>query len=166
MPVQLTNRQRRFHVNGPQLAARARACLEHLGLAAGELSVLLVNNRAIRSYNRDWRGVDAATDVISFPMLEGTPTQMRRALEAAPEGDRALGDVVISVEQAYRQADEAGVAPDAELALLMVHGILHLVGYDHEAGAAAARAMRAAEREALTWIGVEAPGLIDRSRIA
>jgi len=164
MPVHLTNRQRRFPVDGARLVRQARACLDHLGMAGAELSVLLVNDRAMRTLNRDFRGVDRPTDVLSFPQHEGGPAAVRRRVtghgpDAAPE----LGDVVISVETAHAQAARAGVAPHGELALLLVHGVLHLAGMDHERGPAQAARMRRAEREALARLGYDAPGLVGRA---
>jgi probable rRNA maturation factor len=160
MPVHLTNRQRRFPVDARGLAAQARACLDHLGLGAAELSVLLVNDRAMRALNRAHRGVAGTTDVLSFPLHEGSPAAIR-ARVAGPEPE--LGDVVISVERARAQAVRAGVTTRAELALLLVHGILHLAGLDHERGPAEAARMAAAERKALKALGLRAPGLVARA---
>jgi probable rRNA maturation factor len=161
MPVHLTNRQRRFPVDGPRLVRQAQACLDHLGMGPAELSVLLVNDRAIRALNRDFRGVDRATDVLSFPQHEGTPAAIRRSVTGAAAP--ALGDVVISVETAHARAAREGIRPHAELALLLVHGVLHLAGLDHERGPAQAARMRRAERETLARLGYDAPGLVDRA---
>jgi probable rRNA maturation factor len=92
-----------------------------------ELSVVFVDDAAIQVLNRDYRAVDAATDVLSFSQGEGDEGF------ALPEGaTRHLGDVIISAETARRQAGEYGVALQDEVAHLLVHGILHLLGYDHE----------------------------------
>lgn len=97
--------------------------------------------------NRDYRGLDKPTDVLSFPQEENLPDapQMPRS------GPRLLGDIVISVETAARQAQEHGIALERELALLAVHGVLHLIGYEDETEEGAER-MRQREREIL---GVE-----------
>jgi len=90
-----------------------------------EVSLVLCGDAAIRKLNKRWRGFDKSTDVLSFPQLEG---------EVAPQPPGAplvLGDVVISLPTAKRQAKEAGKALEEELALLWVHGLLHLLGYDH-----------------------------------
>jgi probable rRNA maturation factor len=160
MPVLLTNRQRRFPVDAARLVRQARACLEHLGLQGATLSVLLVNDPAMRALNRTYRGVGRTTDVLAFPLHEGGPEAVRAALA---QGEPELGDVVISVQRARAQAKRAGVAPAAELTLLLVHGILHLTGLDHEAGPAEAARMRAAEAEALAHLGLDADGLIGRA---
>lgn len=163
MPVRLTNRQRRFPVDGERLAEQARQCLDHLGLGFAELSLLLVNDRAMRALNRDHRGIHRTTDVLSFPMFEGPPEAVADALEQeVDEAAPPLGDVVISVERAHRQARRAGVTPDAELALLVVHGILHLAGYDHERSADEARRMAREERALLQALGVRDASLVER----
>ncbi len=103
-----------------------------------EVSLLLVNNEEIRQLNRDYRGKDKATDVLSFPMLELDPldeSSYHETLEQyvdAGTGELVLGDIVISVEMAIEQAKEYGHSIERELAFLMIHGLLHLLGYDHE----------------------------------
>ena len=97
--------------------------VSHNEIAAdSELSVLITDDSGIRTLNRDYRGKDSATDVLSFPL------QNDNAVPAQP----MLGDVVISVDTAERQAVQYGVNLEQELARLLIHGILHLVGYDHE----------------------------------
>ena len=113
------------------LKQRAAEVLARLERPDDELSVVLVSDAAIRRLNRDWRGKDAPTDVLSFAMSEGEFGDVN------PGG--VLGDVIISVETAERQAatraEELGGAAygiDEELAFLLVHGVLHLLGHDHE----------------------------------
>lgn len=136
------------HVSGPPeglrgsradvrlLARRARAALSALGLSRSELSVALVDDREIARLNGEWRARPTPTDVLSFSLVEGDFSEHRGGL---------LGDVVISVETAARQAAERHRGLDDELARLLVHGLLHLVGHDHEADDEA-RAMAAEER--------------------
>lgn len=110
---------------------------------AVEISVVFADNEGIRALNRDYRGVDAPTDVLSFPQLT------RAEIEAADTGGEILlGDVVISVEKARAQAREQGHTLKQEVSLLLTHGLLHLVGYDH-GSAAEEEQMRRAEREVL-----------------
>lgn len=93
-----------------------------LGMSAMELSVLLIDDAGIQELNREYRDQDRATDVLSFSQLEGDGG-----------GDaQVLGDVVISVETARRQAAQHQLSFEEELALLLIHGTLHLAGYDHE----------------------------------
>ena len=125
---------------GPS-AARIRADLQALlraeGLHAAEVSVLLVGDRAMRTLNRRYRGKDRTTDVLSFPMREGRFSRMCREL---------LGDIVICGPAAGRQARSAGVTLREETGRLLVHGLLHLLGYDHERGGREARRMEEREK--------------------
>ena len=119
-----------------RLRARANAVLAALGQEQAELSVSLLADGEMAALNERWRGRSGPTDVLSFSLLEGEGREHRRQL---------LGDVVIGVEVAARQARRAGRGLDDEVARLLVHGVLHLLGHDHER-AAQARAMRAEER--------------------
>ncbi|MBI5137278.1 MAG: rRNA maturation RNase YbeY [Nitrospirae bacterium] len=163
MPIHLTNRQRRFPIDMARLRARAEACLKHLGIDHATLSVLLVNDRAMRRLNRDFRGINRPTDVLSFPMFEGSPAVVAATVAGVAEAHAELGDVVISVETAHRQAAALGIPEDGELALLLAHGTLHLLGYDHETGPAGAARMAAEEGRLLTALGLTHPGLIARA---
>ncbi|MHA7837240.1 MAG: rRNA maturation RNase YbeY [bacterium] len=118
------------------LRARARAILRSVGQGRSELSVALVDDSEIAALNARWRGKPRATDVLSFSLLEGDFATHRGAL---------LGDVVISVETAARQASERHRSLDEVVTRLLIHGVLHLIGHDHEEDAEARR-MRAEER--------------------
>ena len=95
--------------------------------ARGTVTVVLTGDAAMRSLNRDWRGVDRATDVLSFPADDDGPRVRGRV--------RHLGDIVIATGVARRQALAAGHAYAIELKVLALHGLLHLLGYDHETDA-------------------------------
>ena len=101
----------------------ARQALCQLGLGGAELSLVLCDDAFIQDLNRDYRGKDRPTDVLSFSQREG---------EGANLEDPVLGDVIISIQTASRQAAELGHSLETELVVLMVHGILHLLGHDHE----------------------------------
>ncbi len=135
----------------PALAARlgrsARRLLRALDLRQGELSLLLVSDGEMRRLNRRWRGRDRPTDVLAFAQAEGPG--------GAPDG--MLGDVVISVDTARRQAAERGETLGREAERLLVHGVLHLLGYDHERSTAEARRMQRRERALARVLGVTAP---------
>ena len=105
-----------------ELRAAALAALDAAGVDDGHLSVEFVDADRIRELNREHRAIDEPTDVLSFPVDEAGPAV----------GPRELGDVVICFEQAERQAGEAGVEIRAEVRTLVVHGLLHLLGHDHE----------------------------------
>ena len=116
------------------------------GHVRAEVRVLLTDDAAVQEMNRDYRGKDKPTDVLSFAQIEqveGTPVP-----PAIPGMPLMLGDVVISVETAVRQAQQHAITLDQELALLAVHGVLHLIGYEDETKAGAER-MRVREREIL-----------------
>ena len=124
------------------LEALAHRALDAEAQTPSELSIVLTDDAAIRELNRQYRGTDAPTDVLSFAQGEG---------DAFARPDAALphaGDVIISLDTARRQAAEYGVPLHDELAHLLVHGILHLLGYDQEL-AADAPVMRAREDASL-----------------
>lgn len=121
----------------------ARALETERAEQPGELSIVLAGDEAVRELNRAYRSVDAATDVLSFGQADG------EAFARPPGAPRHLGDVVISVDTARRQALEYGLPLQDEVAHLLVHGILHLLGHDHESSDEAAAIMRAREAEIL-----------------
>ncbi len=133
----------------------ARALLAHLGIDPAILSVLLCTDAFIQPLNAEWRGKDAATDVLSFSQREG---------EGARADDPVLGDLVISVDTAGRQAEELGHDLASELRVLLVHGLLHLLGHDHELGEAEAQEMEAEEIALLAVLGEAQPSLLRRVR--
>ncbi|MCK6503600.1 rRNA maturation RNase YbeY [Myxococcota bacterium] len=136
--------------------AAAEAALAALGLRAVELSVLLCDDEVIAPLNQDWRGVEGPTDVLSFAMDEG------EELVLPPGIPRPLGDLVISVQTAARQAAGLGHPLELELRVLVVHGLLHLLGHDHETGDEDAAAMRAEEARLLSLLG-GGQGLVARA---
>ena len=111
------------------------------------MTLLLTDDASLRRLNRAYRGRDRPTDVLSFAQLEGAP------LVVAPGASCTLGDVAISFERAQRQAAEYGHPVEREVGYLFVHGMLHLLGYDHEDDADR-EAMRAAEERALATAGL------------
>lgn len=104
----------------------AALCVEEEGIPAerAEVSLTFVSGEEIRALNRDYRGVDKVTDVLSFPQYED--------LDEIPEqGEILLGDVIICREQAVKQARELGHSKEREIVYLFIHSICHLLGYDH-----------------------------------
>ena len=114
--VEVVNRQRRVKLDTNAWATFAERALEAIGNSGSSATVAFVSDKNIQKLNREFRSVDKATDVLSFP---------------ADEPDN-LGDVAISVETASRQAQENGLSFEDEIAQLILHGLLHLSGYDHE----------------------------------
>jgi len=124
--IEVVNRQRLCAVDREVVVKLARAALDRIGHQDAALTITFIRDRAMRRLNRDYRGIDKPTDVLSFTYHEGEEI-------VAPEMEsRHLGDVVISVETAGRYARELGLTFDREIAHLVIHGALHLAGYDHE----------------------------------
>ena len=121
-------------------AARKSLQVEQFGKSA-EISIMLTDDEHIQELNKEYRTADRPTDVLAFSQLEGEGA-------VAPADRIALGDVVISVDTAERQASEQGHALEDELDLLVIHGVLHLLGYDDETGDQAAD-MRMREKRIL-----------------
>ena len=143
--VYYRNDVRRSGVDGHALVATAKRLLVAVGECASALSLTLVGDEKIRTLNREYRGKDCATDVLSFALEEPA----KRPVE------RLLGDVVISVDTARRQAEEYDATLQREIYRLLIHGLLHLMGHDHVA-AAERRTMQREERRladsiALPW---------------
>lgn len=111
-----------------------------------EVSVVVTDDAKIQALNRQYRGIDRPTDVLSFPQEEGTT-----AFPRPPGAPRQLGDIVISYDRVKAQAREYGHSERRELAYLAVHGLLHLLGFDHETEPERQR-MRTAEEAALSEI--------------
>jgi probable rRNA maturation factor len=118
-----------------------------------EVSVLVVDNETIQQLNRDYRDKDMATDVLSFPLEEEQEGSDEPEVIGGPM-ERMLGDIVISIEKAEAQAKEYGHSIERELAFLAVHGMLHLLGHDHEADAATEKIMRSEEKRILALLGI------------
>jgi probable rRNA maturation factor len=123
-------------VSARVIKGRAEKMLSHLGLARVELSVALVDDAAIHALNREFRHKDKPTDVLSFPQLDPVPEVVTGL----------LGDVILSIDTARRQAKKHRRALLAELTMLLAHGLLHLLGHDHRDDAEE-RAMTARTRE-------------------
>jgi probable rRNA maturation factor len=118
------------------LSRKARQVLAGIGFEHAELSLVLTDDATIQVLNRQWRNKDKATDVLSFPQADFERTLV-------------LGDVIISVETAARQAPKFGNDLQAELDRLLVHGVLHLIGHDHIHGGPQARKMKREEERLL-----------------
>ena len=153
MAVYLCIRVKRPVIRRAALVRVAELVLDAVGEQQSELSIELVGDRRMRRLNRLYRKKDRTTDVLAFPMREAL------APHAAGLTTNMLGDVVISVPQARRQAIEAGRQLDEEIVSLLVHGLLHLCGYDHERSEKEAARMHRRERQLLRAIG-SAPRLV------
>jgi len=114
--VEVVNRQRRLKLNTEAWSNFAALALDAIGKSESSATIAFVSDKRIRELNRQFRSVDKATDVLSFPAEEKLN----------------LGDIAVSVDTAAVQAKENGLPFDREIAQLILHGLLHLCGYDHE----------------------------------
>lgn len=120
--IEVVNRQRKIPIDCERWRAFASKALKAVPADTAGVTVAFVSDRAMRLLNRQWRGKRETTDVLSFPAQQD---------EFEKQEGSMLGDVVISVEQAARQAKEYKLSLDGEIAQLVLHGLLHLCGYDH-----------------------------------
>ena len=138
-------------------AIEAAAEMADADTGDAELAVMLTDDGGIRTLNQNWRGIDKATNVLSFPALQPTGP-------AGPDdAPRMLGDIAIAYQTTRREADEEQKPFDHHLSHLAVHGFLHLIGYDHE-NDGEAEAMESLEREILAELGIPDP-YSDRERV-
>lgn len=154
LKIDFCNRQRKEPVSD-ELRGLIRdalaAAFEHEGISGdAEVSVTFVSDAGIRRFNREYRGIDRATDVLSFPLFDG------KDAKDAYDGEKyQFGDVVLSLERARAQSELYGHSFEREVAFLCVHSALHLMGYDHERGEADERDMRQKQREIMKILGLE-----------
>ena len=152
MSAAVSNRQRRVRISTPRLRATAESALCALGRADRDVHVSIVDDPAIRRLNARYLRRRTTTDVLAFDLH-------------APGPSRLLGEVIVCADTAGRQAKRVGVSVALELDLLVVHGVLHLAGWDdHEPGEA--RLMHEREREILAEAGRRAPSRLWRGLLA
>lgn len=146
----MINIESEFSIPEDLLEHAAQEVLRHESESADvDLSIVLTDNARLHELNLNYLGVDSPTDVLSFPASETDGS------EIDPEtGTRYLGDILISIPRAQEQADAAGHPLESEVQLLIVHGMLHLLGYDHAEPDEKAR-MWNAQREILKSLGLE-----------
>ena len=119
-----------------------------------EVSVRLTSDEAVQALNAQYRGKDKPTNVLSFPMVQ---PDLLDGLANSDDGETLLGDIVLAHGVTAREAEEKGVTIEQHATHLIVHGLLHLLGYDHEQGEAEAEHMADAERAALASLGIADP---------
>ncbi len=123
MSILIENRQKRINVDLRRVRRLLSKIMKYLDCKDKEISLLFVNNDEIREINKRYLNRDYPTNVITFSLTEG---------EFGNINPKILGDIVISVERASKDAEEAGIELSDELEFLMIHGILHLLNYNHE----------------------------------
>lgn len=140
MEVLIQNEQETIRIDDDSIKQKTEKILSDLSCEESELSILFVNDNKIQKLNKEYRGIDRPTDVLSFSMDEG---------EGGGINPWLLGDVIISLETAARQAEEKGHSLEKEVLILLIHGILHLLGYEHENSPEYAKVMEKKEKEIL-----------------
>ncbi len=140
MEILIEDRQDRYRIAHEEIEKKAKTILNALECPDGELSVLIVDDLEIARLNKTYLGRSGPTNVIAFAMRDGPFGQISPNL---------LGDVVISLDTAAREAQDASISVESRFDQLLIHGILHLFGFDHEKTSEQAKAMRIKEEELL-----------------
>jgi probable rRNA maturation factor len=167
--IHYRNEVRNSGVDGRALKTVAQRLLGAIDEAGSSLSLTLVNDQTIREMNRVHRAKDKATDVLSFPLLDAQEIAGLRQAgggkdDRGDEAERMLGDVVISVDTALRQASDYDASLQDELYRLLIHGVAHVMGHDHEEPAERER-MLALERRLADAIGMAWPYDVPERRL-
>ena len=143
MEIQIDNQQKKHRIRIRTIRKKARAVLNALDCPDGELSIVIVDDRRIAELNQAYLQHSGPTNVISFPMQEGDFGDINPQL---------IGDIVISADTCAREAQEAGISAEDRFDQLLIHGILHLFGYEHVHSEAEARVMEAKSDQLLSLL--------------
>jgi rRNA maturation RNase YbeY len=139
MAVLIKNSQKSFMLDKRRVQKVTQALLTYLGLADRDLSILFTDNEQIREINRTYFDRDRPTNVISFSYIDGFPCEV-------------VGDLIISLERAHEESERSGVPFCERVFSLIIHGLLHVQGFDHEKGEREARRMRYREKKLLNYV--------------
>ena len=139
MSVLLRNDHPNINIDCTDLENMIEKVMDHLGCQNTEVSILLTRDKDIRLLNKEFRSIDQPTDVLSFPQNQDENPSI--------PGKKILGDIAVSLDTAKIQANEHGLFLKEEIVLLLIHGILHLLGYDHEISEQEEKIMRSKTRE-------------------
>ena len=156
MPVFFQSHIHSMTIDRQRLSRLVQGVLSQMGEPSADICLSFIGDRRMRGLNLRFRGKDRSTDVLAFAAREASTPQMTR------QSARPLGDVVISVPTAMRQAKDGQRSLDEEIVALLVHGILHLCGYDHERSKDDALRMQRRERMVLRCLG-KFPCLVQRA---
>jgi len=143
MAIVVQNRQRTVRIKTPQVKRQLLRVMTYLGCQDQELSVVFANDRLLRELNRTYRDKDRPTNVLAFP---------QEPIDTSGPSARLLGDVVVSLSIAEREAQTLEQPLEARVVYLLIHGLLHLLGYDHEQSDAAQQRMETLEQELLAYL--------------
>lgn len=127
--ITIKNRQKKIPINLPVLESDAKKILELLKYADFDLGILVTTNASIHVYNREYRHKDKPTDILSFPYHP--ELQAGKRIRVKEPEDKNLGDIIIAAEYVTKEAVKYNVTLDERMRVLLVHGICHLLGYDH-----------------------------------
>ncbi len=127
--ITLITRQRKIAINKQQLVADAQKLLAVLDYADFDLGILITNNSGIRKYNAEYRHKDKPTDILSFPYYAEVVAGKR--IRVSRDQEKNLGDLIFSAEYVVKEAEKYQVSFDERMRVLLVHGVCHLLGYDH-----------------------------------
>ena len=144
MEILINNEFPEIKVDARKIEQQIGKVLTSLDCNEHEISILFIGDQGIRDLNHQFRNIDRSTDVLSFPQILAGELEIPGAL--------VLGDVAISLETARCQSEEHGLSFEEELTLLLIHGILHLLGYDHEVSGQEEDRMRNKTRELFSLI--------------
>lgn len=143
MAIAIQNRQRKVRIDTPEVKRKLGRVMTYLNCEDRELSVVFANDETLHELNRAYRNKDRPTNVLAFPqqpIADGGPSAI------------LLGDVVVSLPTAVREAETLGQPLESRVVYLLVHGLLHLLGYDHEQGAVERQRMETLEQEILAYL--------------
>lgn len=146
MKIRIANRQKRTKIDSRRIRGNVIRLLRLIGCAEKEISISFVDDEAIRLLNRQYLRLDKPTNVLSFSLEEGECGKVNPGL---------LGDVVISVDTALRDAKQGGFTLEEEILFLIIHGLLHLTGYEH-VGTSRANALKMKKREKELFLALTA----------
>lgn len=146
MKIRIANRQKRTKIDSRRIRGNVIRLLRLIGCAEKEISISFVDDEAIRLLNRQYLRLDKPTNVLSFSLEEGECGKVNPGL---------LGDIVISVDTALRDAKQGGFTLEEEILFLIIHGLLHLTGYEH-VGTSRANALKMKKREKELFLALTA----------
>ena len=156
MTVLIKDSQRSLKTDKKRIRIITEDLLTSLGLQGKDLSLLLVNNRAIKKMNKSWFGKDRPTNVISFSYMDSSPASfLEEYEEGVVKNDQSaeiIGDIIISLERAKEEAEAATCPFYERLFALVVHGLVHVLGFNHETGKNEARRMKYRENKLLDYV--------------
>ncbi len=143
MAIVVQNRQRTVRINTPKVKRQLLRAMTYLGCQHRELSVVFANDNLLHELNRTYRNKDRPTNVLAFP---------QEPIDSVEPSTELLGDVIVSLPTANREALSLEQPLESRVVYLLLHGLLHLLGYDHEQSDAERQRMEALEQELLTYL--------------